>query len=71
MPVVAAVTSSEAAMKPRTNLGKRHQIWAMSGLPPDAVFSQRVVATMARMKAQMPIQTSRPTTFIKVKAKTA
>ena len=38
---------------------------------PVSARSQRVVATIASTKAQMPIQTSRPTTFISVKANTA
>ena len=64
------VTMREAARKPSTNFGKRRQISPASMRRSIPVFSQRVVATIARTTAQMPIQTSRPTTFMSVKAKT-
>src|SRR5208337_1666492 len=64
------VMNSEASAKPRTNFGNRRQI-----SPPLAPFlipvdSHRVVATIESTAAQMPIQMSRPTTFISVKAAT-
>lgn len=68
--VVTAVTSNEAVRNPMTNFGNRHQICAALGVIP-ACLSQRVVATSARTKAQIPIHTSRPTTFMSVKANVA
>ncbi len=50
---------------------KHHQICATFGRWPDAVTSHRVVEMIANTKAQIPIQTSRPTTFISVKVQTA
>ncbi len=62
----------EARKKPLTNLGKRAQI---SPIPtrrsPAARFSQRVTEITARTKDQMPIQMSRPMTFIIVKERMA
>ncbi len=58
----------EAARNPRTNLGKRSQ---MIPAPTVAFFSPSLVSqymtdTTDRMRAQIPIQMSRPMTFIRV-----
>ena len=52
-----------------TNFGKRAQMTpAPTARPPAAPFrSHMVVETMARTNAQMPIQMSRPMTFMSVK----
>ena len=65
------MTIAEAIRKPSTNFGKRRQISPASVLLCTPVRSQRVVATNESTKAQTPIQTSRPMTFISVKALTA
>ena len=66
-PLVAKVTMTDAIRNPITNFGNRRQISAGSALRP-ATVSHRVVAMIASTKAHTPIQTSRPTTFISVKA---
>ncbi len=63
--------TAEAIRKPITNFGKRRQISTALGFDSIPVRSQRVVAIMASTNAHTPIQTSRPITFIKVKALTA
>ncbi len=49
-----------------TNFGKRHQICPTCGLESTPARSHLVTAMTARTNAQMPIQTSRPITLIKV-----
>ncbi len=58
----------EAAKKPRTNFGKRSQmIPAPTAVSAPSRFSQKTTETTARIRHQMPIQMSRPITFIRVK----
>ena len=58
----------DAAKKPSTNLGKRSQITpALTAFFCPDRSSQKRTEAMERRKAQMPIQISRPITFIKVK----
>src|SRR5579872_5593635 len=63
---VNALIRIEAAKKPMTNLGKRHQISRASGTRPLSPFSQTKVAIAANTTDQMPIHRSRPITFISV-----
>src|ERR1700756_1049364 len=65
-PLVNALIRIEAAKKPMTNLGKRHQISRASGTRPLWPFSQTKVAIAANTTDQMPIHRSRPITFISV-----
>src|SRR6202011_2516004 len=53
---VTNVMMSEASRNPTTNFGNRRQISPASGLRSTPTGSQRVVATIDRMNAQMPIQ---------------
>src|SRR5215468_251316 len=64
--LVKALIRIEAAKKPMTNLGKRHQISRASGTCPVWPFSQTKVAIAANTTDQMPIHRSRPITFISV-----
>ena len=63
---VKALIRIEAAKKPMTNLGKRHQISRASGTRPLCPFSQTKVEIAANTTDQMPIHRSRPITFISV-----
>ena len=62
---------ADASRNPTMNFGKRRQISAAPVCVSMPVFSQRVVAIIDSTRAQIPIHTSRPITFIKVKALTA
>ena len=63
---MAKVMTSDARRNLTTNFGKRHQICAASAFRPVADFSHTVMEIIESTKAQMPIQTSRPMTLIKV-----
>src|ERR1700739_1986732 len=65
-PLVNALIRIEAAKKPMTNFGKRHQISRASGTRPVCPFSQTKAAIAANTTDQMPIHRSRPITFISV-----
>src|SRR5262249_62391048 len=59
-----ALIRIEAAKKPMTNLGKRHQISRASGTRPVWPFSQAKGAIAANTTDHMPIHRYPPTTFI-------
>src|SRR5262249_6466839 len=63
-PLVNALIRIEAAKKPMTNFGNRHQISRASGTRPVWPFFQTKVAIAADTTDQMPIHRSRPITFL-------
>src|SRR3974377_112088 len=70
-PLVNALIRIEAAKKPMTNLGNRHQISRASGTRPLCPLFHTNVAIAANTTDQMPIHRSRPITFISVNDFTA
>src|SRR3974377_1105531 len=70
-PLVNALIRIEAAKKPMTNLGNRHQISRASGTRPVCPFSHTKVAIAANTTDQIPIHRSQPVTFISVNDFTA